>query len=149
APPHQAWPPPPRAPDGLRARSQNRHRLTGVGANLRSAPSRVHNLSCCRICVTTRSASPRAPRGPRDFPGSRTRRRTPPLKEGDGEGRMDERARVERFEIESRLLRGNPLGDPHRRQVHVLAPPVDPAPSRRLPVLYVLPGFSSVGASLL
>jgi len=52
------------------------------------------------------------------------------------------------LEHESRVLRGNPLGDPHVRNVGVWLPPqyVD-QPRRRFPVLYDLVGFGGSGLS--
>ncbi|HVQ25668.1 MAG TPA: alpha/beta hydrolase-fold protein [Planctomycetota bacterium] len=49
--------------------------------------------------------------------------------------------------IDSRVLRDNPLGDPWRRELPVYLPPGNSASG--LPVILVLAGFSSVGASLL
>lgn len=52
-------------------------------------------------------------------------------------GRIDQRV------IDSELLRGNPLGDPHRRPVLVYLPPgYDDEPGRRYPAVYVLQGYS-------
>ncbi|MCO5971402.1 alpha/beta hydrolase-fold protein [Actinoallomurus soli] len=51
------------------------------------------------------------------------------------------------IEHESALLAGNPLGDPHRREILVLAPR---EPSERpLPVVYLLSGYGSRGRGLL
>jgi S-formylglutathione hydrolase FrmB len=50
--------------------------------------------------------------------------------------------RLERTTIDSRLLRGNPLGDPHERPVMVYLPPgYDDAPDR-YPTVYVLQGYT-------
>ena len=49
--------------------------------------------------------------------------------------------------IESRVLRDNPLGDPWRRELPVYVPPG--GATRGLPVILVLAGFTSVGASAL
>jgi enterochelin esterase family protein len=57
--------------------------------------------------------------------------------------------RVDRFVLESAVLRGNPLGDPAGREVIALLPPGYDAGDRRYPVLHVLPAFTSFGASLL
>jgi S-formylglutathione hydrolase FrmB len=52
-------------------------------------------------------------------------------------GRFDEHV------VESELLRGNPLGDPHRRPLWVYAPPgYDEEPGRRYPSVYVLQGLT-------
>ncbi|MEW2353469.1 alpha/beta hydrolase-fold protein [Spirillospora sp. NPDC029432] len=51
------------------------------------------------------------------------------------------------IEHESALLAGNPLGDPHRREILVLAPR-EPA-ERPLPAVYLLSGFGSRGRGLL
>ncbi|WP_433252080.1 alpha/beta hydrolase [Actinomadura nitritigenes] len=52
-------------------------------------------------------------------------------------GRIDERT------IDSRLLRGNPLGDPHSRPLWVYTPPgYDDEPERRYPAVYMLLGFA-------
>ncbi|MEU6722342.1 alpha/beta hydrolase-fold protein [Nonomuraea wenchangensis] len=52
-------------------------------------------------------------------------------------GRLDHRV------IDSTLLRGNPLGDPHERPLLVYVPPgYDDEPERRYPSLYVLLGYT-------
>lgn len=52
--------------------------------------------------------------------------------------------RVEDGLIDSALLRGNPLGDPHQRPVLVYLPPgYDTDPRRRFPAVYVLQGFTA------
>jgi hypothetical protein len=52
-------------------------------------------------------------------------------------GRFDE------LEIESDLLRDNPLGDPHVRPLWVYTPPVyDAEPERRFPSIYVIQGMT-------
>lgn len=56
------------------------------------------------------------------------------------------RGRIESFRLDSRVLRGNPLGDPHRRQVWVYLPPEhDGRPTRRFPVFVDLVGFLGSG----
>jgi len=56
------------------------------------------------------------------------------------------RGRLERFELDSAVLRGNALGDPHRRTVSVYLPPeYDQSPDRRFPVFVDLVGFLSSG----
>ncbi len=56
------------------------------------------------------------------------------------------RGRLEHFEFDSTLLRGNALGDSHRRTVSVYLPPeYDRAPERRFPVFVDLVGFMSSG----
>ncbi len=53
------------------------------------------------------------------------------------------------IEHTSDALRGNPLGDPHTRTLHVYLPPgYDDAPSQRYPVIWVLAPFTSWGARL-
>ena len=59
---------------------------------------------------------------------------------------------VEYVRFESRVLRGNPLGDPHVRTVAVYLPPgYDDAPNakRRYPVVHILAGFTGRGTMLL
>jgi len=52
--------------------------------------------------------------------------------------------RIERHTIGSRLLRGNPLGDPPVRPLWVYVPPgYDDEPDRRYPSIYVIQGYSS------
>jgi pimeloyl-ACP methyl ester carboxylesterase len=52
-------------------------------------------------------------------------------------GRFDE------LEIESDVLRGNPLGDPHVRPLWVYVPPgYDDDPERRLPSIYLIQGMT-------
>ncbi|HJK97297.1 MAG TPA: alpha/beta hydrolase-fold protein [Polyangiaceae bacterium LLY-WYZ-14_1] len=53
--------------------------------------------------------------------------------------------RVTRFELDSAVLRGNPLGDPSVREVGVYLPPGygDDDDGRRYPVILLLPGFGS------
>src|SRR6266496_40584 len=51
--------------------------------------------------------------------------------------------RFEEHELESDALRGNPLGDPHRRPLWVYEPPAyDAEPERRLPTLYLIQGHT-------
>jgi len=52
-------------------------------------------------------------------------------------GRLDE------LVIESEVLRGNPLGDPHERPLWVYVPPgYDDAPTSRYPTVYVIQGYT-------
>jgi S-formylglutathione hydrolase FrmB len=56
------------------------------------------------------------------------------------------------LEHDSKLLRGNPLGDPHRRRLHVWLPPQYDAAAgagrgRRFPVLFDLVGYTGSGFS--
>ena len=52
------------------------------------------------------------------------------------------------LEHDSKILRGNPLGDPHVRKVAVWLPPqYDGSGGRRFPVLYDLVGFTGSGLS--
>jgi enterochelin esterase family protein len=53
--------------------------------------------------------------------------------------------RVEFLPVESRALRGNPLGDPWRRELPVILPPGYGASRRRYPVIWVLAGFFGTG----
>ena len=48
--------------------------------------------------------------------------------------------------IASRALRGNPLGDPHERDVFIYLPPGYDATAARFPVVLMLPGFTGIGA---
>ncbi len=50
---------------------------------------------------------------------------------------------VEILELDSRVLKGNPLGDPHVRRTPVYLPPS--YPEKRYPVLYMLQGFTGYG----
>jgi hypothetical protein len=51
--------------------------------------------------------------------------------------------RLEHGVVQSELLRGNPLGDPHERPVHVYLPPgYDSDPRRRYPVVYTIQGYT-------
>jgi len=56
--------------------------------------------------------------------------------------------RVELPVIDSALLRGNPLGDSHLREVPVYIPP-DHTAGERLPVVFLLAGFTGRGHALL
>ncbi|HEX5137663.1 MAG TPA: alpha/beta hydrolase-fold protein [Planctomycetota bacterium] len=49
------------------------------------------------------------------------------------------------LEHESRVLKGNPLGDPHRRELWVYLPPGAGKGERRYPVLWHLIGFTGAG----
>ena len=56
---------------------------------------------------------------------------------------------VFRHRLTSRVLAGNPLGDPIERDLHVYVPPgYDPAASRRWPALLALVGFTGTGGNL-
>ncbi|MFQ5416019.1 MAG: alpha/beta hydrolase [Myxococcota bacterium] len=60
--------------------------------------------------------------------------------------RRELRGRVETFRLDSRVLAGNPLGDPHRRDVIVYLPPeYDREPAARFPVFVDLVGFFGTG----
>lgn len=51
--------------------------------------------------------------------------------------------RLDQHVIDSQLLRGNPLGDPHQRPLFVYVPPgYDDQPERRYPVVYVIQGYT-------
>jgi enterochelin esterase-like enzyme len=58
------------------------------------------------------------------------------------------RGRIERFRLDSKLLKGNALGDRHRRNVVVYLPPeYERDPSARFPVFVDLVGFMGTGES--
>jgi len=60
------------------------------------------------------------------------------------------RGRLESFELDSAALRGNALGDPQRRVVHVYLPPeYDRARERRFPLFVDLAGFLGTGPAQL
>jgi len=60
--------------------------------------------------------------------------------------RLPLRGRVESFQLDSKALRNNPLGDPHRRNVAVYLPPeYDRNTSTRFPVFVDLVGFFGTG----
>ncbi|MFT5286595.1 MAG: S-formylglutathione hydrolase FrmB [Planctomycetota bacterium] len=50
--------------------------------------------------------------------------------------------RVELHPITSSILAGNPLGDPHVRQLPIYLPPGHTAADTKLPCIYLLPGFT-------
>ena len=51
--------------------------------------------------------------------------------------------RIDEHVIDSELLRGNPLGDPHERPLLVYTPPgYDAKPDRRYPAVYVIQGYT-------
>ena len=58
------------------------------------------------------------------------------------------RGQVKTLRVVSEKLRGNPLGDPHERALHVYLPPGYDATgnSTRYPVVYLLSGFTGSGA---
>lgn len=61
---------------------------------------------------------------------------------------MDGRGRVVVETFESQVLRGNPLHDPHVREIPVYLPPgYEAEPRRRSPVIYWLHGFTGIGLS--
>jgi len=65
-----------------------------------------------------------------------------------GQGSARGRVVIER--VTSEVLRGNPAGDPHVREVPVWLPPsYDRDPSRRYPVAYLLSGFTGRGRMML
>jgi hypothetical protein len=51
--------------------------------------------------------------------------------------------------IDSKVLRGNPLGDPTKRAVHIYLPPGYSRSTGPLPVAYGIVGYTGTGASLL
>jgi len=58
-------------------------------------------------------------------------------------------SRVEQPVLESRVLRGNALGDPHVRRVTVCLPPGYAESDRRYPVVYLLSSHGSTGQAML
>ncbi|MBK8412479.1 MAG: esterase [Sandaracinaceae bacterium] len=56
--------------------------------------------------------------------------------------------RIERKRLTSRCLVGNPLGDPHERDVYVYVPPATHA-GQRFPMILLLPGYGSNHLSIL
>lgn len=61
---------------------------------------------------------------------------------------MAERGTVVTEPFESQVLKGNPLGDPHVREIPVYLPPgYDRDAGRRYPVVYWLHGFTGIGLS--
>jgi S-formylglutathione hydrolase FrmB len=60
--------------------------------------------------------------------------------------RLDLRGRVETFRLDSKVLRGNALGDRYRRHVTIYLPPeYDAKPTARFPVFVDLVGFMGSG----
>jgi S-formylglutathione hydrolase FrmB len=56
---------------------------------------------------------------------------------------VEPRGRFERSTVTSRVLVGNPLGDPHERPLWVYLPPgVGDDPARRYPSIYLIQGFT-------
>jgi S-formylglutathione hydrolase FrmB len=56
---------------------------------------------------------------------------------------VEPKGRFERLTVTSRVLEGNPLGDPHERPLWVYLPPgVGDDPSRRYPSIYLIQGFT-------
>lgn len=56
--------------------------------------------------------------------------------------------RIERQRLTSTCLQGNPLGDPHERDVYVYVPEAAPT-GRRFPAILLLPGYGSNHLSIL
>jgi hypothetical protein len=57
--------------------------------------------------------------------------------------RVEFRGRFEEHTVRSRVLEGNPLGDPHERPLWVYLPPgVGDDPGRRYPSIYVIQGYT-------
>jgi enterochelin esterase family protein len=60
------------------------------------------------------------------------------------------RGTIDRWRFESALLRGNPLGDPHVRDIPVYLPPSYATDeTRRFPVVFVLAGYTGTGRMML
>ncbi|MHB1846079.1 MAG: alpha/beta hydrolase [Deltaproteobacteria bacterium] len=63
---------------------------------------------------------------------------------------LEPRGRIEQLRVTSRLLAGNPMGDPAERDLWVWLPPgYDREAERRYPVLYFLAGYTGTGRSFL
>lgn len=63
---------------------------------------------------------------------------------------MAAKGRVVFIEHESQILKGNPLGDPHKRKFPVYLPPgYDSSPQQHYPVIFGLIGFTGTGAMYL
>ena len=62
---------------------------------------------------------------------------------------MPERGKIVYVEHESKLLQGNPLGDPHVRRFPVYLPPGYDSSGGRYPVIFGLVGFTGKGQSYL
>lgn len=59
---------------------------------------------------------------------------------------MEHKGKVEFLSHESTVLQGNPLGDPHVRDLPVYTPPgYDPNSEERYPVIFGIPGFTGSG----
>ncbi len=63
--------------------------------------------------------------------------------------KKEENGRVVMEKIDSRVLRANPLGDPHVRTLPVYLPPGYDRSTRRYPVIYLLAGFTGSGRMML
>jgi hypothetical protein len=56
---------------------------------------------------------------------------------------VEPKGRFERLTVTSRVLEGNPLGDPHQRPLWVYLPPgVGEDPARRHPTIYLIQGYT-------
>ncbi len=85
-------------------------------------------------------------------PGRGSTRLSDALLDGRARARTGGVGRVVQVRFESKVLRGNPLGDPSTRTVPVYLPPGydDPrAVTKRYPSIYVLTGFTGRGTMLL
>lgn len=56
---------------------------------------------------------------------------------------------VDVISVTSEALKGNPLGDPHIRKLHVIRPDRDLAPGERLPCIWWLAGYAGVSRGML
>jgi len=62
---------------------------------------------------------------------------------------LDFVGKVELLTVESKLLRDNPLGDPHVRELPVYVPPAAQGRAEKLPLILVLAGYTGRGQSYL
>ena len=61
----------------------------------------------------------------------------------------EQRGTVHTIDLDSQLLRDNPLGDPARRDLFVYTPPGYREDGPALPAIVVLPGYTGMGEKLL
>ncbi len=61
----------------------------------------------------------------------------------------EQRGTVHTIDLDSQVLRDNPLGDPARRDLYVYTPPGYRADGPPLPAIVVLPGYTGMGEKLL
>src|SRR6185436_18257101 len=123
-------------PPGRRVRARRRPRLPGVrvARGRRRHRQRRAQLAGRQHALRRREGFGSGPRGR-------------PLRDRGDDPAPPARAQlemtVEILEFESRVLRGNPLGDPPLRRTPVYLPPS--YPRQRYPVLFMLTGFTGFG----